>query len=133
MSLETASQFLKEAQRADSLGKAHRLLKSAISECQTETSPSFPVDITLSRIFSEFAVGVGRSDDNPNEPALVIYVEKGKLQSPLPAEIDGIRTKIVEGERFRAFDWGRETTPRPVCRVVRTKSSSSFRVQHRFK
>ncbi len=56
-------------------------------------------------------VGVGRSEDGPGEPALVIYVEQGKLRSPIPVEIDGIRTKIVEGDRFRAFGWGHETKP----------------------
>jgi hypothetical protein len=56
-------------------------------------------------------VGVGRSEDGPGDPALVIYVEQGKLRSSIPAEIDGIRTKIVEGDRFRAFGWGHETKP----------------------
>jgi hypothetical protein len=41
----------------------------------------------------------------------VIYVEQGKLRSPIQAEIDGIRTKIVEGDRFRAFGWGHEKKP----------------------
>ncbi len=59
-------------------------------------------------------VGVGRSEDNPGEPALVVFVEAGKLESPLPAEIDGVRTRIVEGDRFRAFGWGRQPASRPV-------------------
>ncbi|HLW51356.1 MAG TPA: hypothetical protein VKW06_00810 [Candidatus Angelobacter sp.] len=52
--------------------------------------------------------GVGRSDDNPAETALVIYVVKGVARAPIPATIDGVRTKIIEGDRFRAFGWGKE-------------------------
>ena len=60
-------------------------------------------------------VGVGRSDDNPMETALVIYVEEGKFFEQLPQQIDGLRTKIVTGDRFRAFGWGKETTPPVSC------------------
>jgi hypothetical protein len=48
-------------------------------------------------------VGVGRSSDNPAEPAIVIYVFSGVSHAPIPATIDGLRTKIVEGDRFRAY------------------------------
>ncbi|HKW75532.1 MAG TPA: hypothetical protein VJN64_08405, partial [Terriglobales bacterium] len=50
-------------------------------------------------------VGVGRSDDSPGESAIVIYTIKGEAHQPIPAMIDGVRTKIVEGERFRASHW----------------------------
>jgi hypothetical protein len=72
-------------------------------------------------------VGVGRSEDAPGEPALVIYVEQGKLRAPLPPEIDGIRTRIVEGDRFRAFGWGHETKP-----VSCTKPRSSAKPKAKF-
>jgi hypothetical protein len=71
-------------------------------------------------------VGVGRSDDAPGEPAMVIYVEQGRFRSSIPAEIDGIRTKIVEGDRFRAFDWGHETKP-----VACAKPQNSGRKQEK--
>jgi hypothetical protein len=54
-------------------------------------------------------VGVGRSDDNTAETAIVIYVLSGQPRPPIPAVLEGVRTKIVEGDRFRAFDWGKET------------------------
>jgi len=54
-------------------------------------------------------VGVGISDDNPAEPAMVIYVISGVQHPSIPAVIDGLRTKIVEGDRFRAFGWGHPT------------------------
>src|SRR5262249_42863515 len=55
-------------------------------------------------------VGVGRSGDNPAETAIVIYVLAGQAHPPIPALLDGVRTKIVEGDRFRAFGWGKERT-----------------------
>lgn len=48
-------------------------------------------------------VGVGRSSDNPAEPAIVIYVVSGVAHPTIPATIEGIRTKIVAGDRFRAY------------------------------
>ncbi len=60
-------------------------------------------------------VGVGRSDDNPQETAVVIYVEEGS-QPQLPQVVDGQRTKIVVGDRFRAFGWGRETAAPTSCK-----------------
>jgi hypothetical protein len=56
-------------------------------------------------------VGVGISDDNPAEAALVIYVIAGVPHPEIPAVMEGLRTKIVEGDRFRAFGWGHETRP----------------------
>jgi hypothetical protein len=58
-------------------------------------------------------VGVGLSKDAPGEPALVFFVEAGSGFAGVEAEVDGLRTQVVEGERFRAFDWGRPGGPRP--------------------
>src|SRR5262249_58572761 len=46
------------------------------------------------------AVGVGPSYDNPAEAAIVFFVTKGQSHADIPAEIDGVRTRIVEGELF---------------------------------
>jgi hypothetical protein len=51
-------------------------------------------------------VGVGASHDNPAESAIVIFIEQGK-QAAVPAEIDGVRTRIQFTDRFRAFGWGK--------------------------
>ena len=48
-------------------------------------------------------VGVGRSNDNPADPAIVIYVVSGVAHAPIPPTLDGVRTRIVEGDRFRAY------------------------------
>ena len=57
-------------------------------------------------------IGVGRSDDNPGETAIVIYTIQGEPHPPIPAMMDGVRTKIVEGERFRAFGWNSQLEPK---------------------
>lgn len=48
-------------------------------------------------------VGVGRSSDNPAEAAIVIYVIIGVSRPAIPATIEGVRTRIVAGDRFRAY------------------------------
>lgn len=60
-------------------------------------------------------VGVGRSNDNVAETAIVIYVISGMARPVIPQLLDGFRTKIVEGDRFRAFGWGKETRPAVKC------------------
>jgi hypothetical protein len=53
-------------------------------------------------------VGVGASADNPGEAAVVVFVENGSSPS-IPGEIDGVRTRIVLTDRFRTFNWGKQT------------------------
>jgi hypothetical protein len=48
-------------------------------------------------------IGVAVSKDNPAESALAIFVIKGMSHAQIPALLDGVRTQIIEGERFRAF------------------------------
>ena len=47
-----------------------------------------------------FAVGVGQSLDNPREPALVIYVDRGRIPAQLPLAMNGIRTRYVFMDRL---------------------------------
>jgi len=48
-------------------------------------------------------VGVSLSVDNPTEAAISIYLLKGAAHQPIPAEIDGVRTRVFVSERFRSF------------------------------
>jgi hypothetical protein len=48
-------------------------------------------------------VGVGASFDNPGEPAIGIFVLKSNAHKPIPATIDGVRTRIKETSPFRAI------------------------------
>jgi hypothetical protein len=48
-------------------------------------------------------VGVGASFDSPGEPAIGIFVLKNKPHQPIPAAIDGVRTRIKETTGFRAI------------------------------
>jgi hypothetical protein len=57
---------------------------------------------------SILGIGVGASTDNPGEAAVVVFVENGTSPA-IPAEIDGIRTHIVMTDRFRTFNWGKQT------------------------
>jgi hypothetical protein len=51
-------------------------------------------------------VGVGASNDAPGQSAVVVYVEQGK-SAAVPAEIDGVRTRVIVTDRFRTFAWGK--------------------------
>jgi hypothetical protein len=46
------------------------------------------------------AVGVGGSYDNPNEPAILFFVTRGQPRTNIPLQVDGIRTRIIEGDLF---------------------------------
>jgi hypothetical protein len=46
------------------------------------------------------AVGVGGSYDNPNEPAILFFVTKGQPRTNIPRQVEGIRTRIIEGDLF---------------------------------
>jgi Bacterial Ig-like domain (group 2) len=46
------------------------------------------------------AVGVGTSRDNPREPAILFFVTAGQPRTNIPAQVDGMRTRIVEGPLF---------------------------------
>lgn len=47
-----------------------------------------------------FAVGVGQSLDDPQQPALVIYVDRSKVPAQLPATINGMRTRYIIMDRL---------------------------------
>jgi hypothetical protein len=49
-------------------------------------------------------VGVGRSDRNEAEAAVIIYVDKtAGSRAQLPKTIDGLRVQVVETDPFVAF------------------------------
>lgn len=48
-------------------------------------------------------VGVSISADNPAETAISIYVIQGMEHPPIPAVIDGVRTRIFSGTPFKAY------------------------------
>jgi len=61
-----------------------------------------------------FGVGVGRSADDPSQAAVVIYLDKNA--SPvIPRQVDGVRTKVIRTDRFRAYGWGKQNENRPAC------------------
>jgi hypothetical protein len=46
------------------------------------------------------AVGVGQSYDNPKEAAILFFVTKGESRTNLPAQVDGVRTRVIEQPLF---------------------------------
>jgi hypothetical protein len=78
---------------------AEILRAKAVKERHAETMMSDPAIL---------GVGVGASQDDPEEAAIVVFLERG-MQVAVPVEIEGVRTQVVETDRFRTFNWGKRT------------------------
>lgn len=63
-----------------------------------------------------FAMDVGASDDNPGEAAVVLYLEEGKQHVKIPAELDGVRTKVIFTTRLPARAVGPQPPGAPPAR-----------------
>jgi hypothetical protein len=62
-------------------------------------------------------VGITSSVDAPGEAALLIYVNHGASVSGIPAEINGLRTRVRETSRFTAGRDGNSNNTTRGCRV----------------
>jgi hypothetical protein len=58
-------------------------------------------------------VGVGASANDPSQAVVVVYVEQGRSHAPIPPQLDGVRTRIVRTDAFRAYGWNE--TRHPAC------------------
>jgi hypothetical protein len=70
-----------------------------------------------SELFREPAVlgvGVGYSESDSSRPAIVVYVDKHQLAPAIPQVLDGVSTRVVPSEHFRAFGWN-EKAPVAAC------------------
>jgi hypothetical protein len=67
-------------------------------------------------------VGIGSSIDSPGEAALMIFTIRGVPQDPIPAVIDGLRTRVRESSRFRAGSVGAEV--QRACKLPPAKAST---------
>jgi hypothetical protein len=70
-------------------------------------------------------VGIGSSVDSPGEAALVIFLIRGVPYDPIPAVIDGLRTRVHESSRFRA-GFG-DTQPKRGCSVPSARKTQPNR------
>jgi hypothetical protein len=52
-----------------------------------------------------FAVGVGADDDVPGRAVVVVYVDAARHPGSIPPLLDGVPTKVIRSEHFRAFGW----------------------------
>ena len=66
-------------------------------------------------------MGITSSVDAPGEAALLIYVNHGASVNGIPAEIDGLRTRVRETSRFVAGRGGSGASPG--CRVPTSNPS----------
>lgn len=67
-------------------------------------------------------VGIGSSIDSPGEAALMIFTIRGVPQDPIPAVIDGLRTRVRESSRFRAGSVGAEV--QRACKLAPAKTAN---------
>jgi len=66
-------------------------------------------------------VGITSSADAPGEAALMIFVVRGVPRNPIPAVIDGLRTRVRESSRFTAGQ--REAETISGCKVPVAKAT----------
>jgi hypothetical protein len=66
-------------------------------------------------------VGITSSADAPGEAALMIYLIRGANHNPIPAVIDGLRTRVRETSRFTAGR--RRQEPEQGCKVPAEKTA----------
>src|SRR6202030_1596840 len=67
-------------------------------------------------------VGIGSSIDSPGEAVLMIFTIRGVPQDPIPAVIDGVRTRVRESSRFRAGSAGSEV--QRACKLPPAKAAT---------
>jgi len=67
-------------------------------------------------------VGIGSSVDSPGKAALMIFTIRGAPQDPIPAVIDGLRTRVRESTRFRAGTVGAEV--QRACKLPPAKAAA---------
>jgi hypothetical protein len=61
--------------------------------------------------------------DAPGEAAIVIFTIRGQAHDPIPPTLDGVRTRVREGSRFRA-GYGDSTAPTG-CKVPKPASAKA--------
>lgn len=58
------------------------------------------------QLFDDPAVqGVGVGVNEAGEAVVVVYLEEGRAEKFVPEFVDGVRTKVIRTDRFRAYGW----------------------------
>ncbi len=58
-----------------------------------------------------FGVGIGLlvaaipNPDERNSALITVYVETGRMHGAIPAELEGVPTRIISTDRIRAYGW----------------------------
>ncbi len=63
------------------------------------------------------AVGVGSDPGNPGEAAIHIYVERGRVHQPIPDNLDGVPTVVMQTDLIRAFGWNEPDPQYGSCKL----------------
>lgn len=66
-----------------------------------------------------FGIGVGQSLDDPRAAALVVYVDRHRIPSELPAIIDGLRTRYIFMDRMHVTRSYSGARPGNHCQLLR--------------
>jgi hypothetical protein len=100
----TAQGPLTQQQSAQLASQSAEAQTYTISDAAMQQTKSIKEQHATSLMSDPAVVGVGVSAslDSPGDPALMIYVLKGKAHGAIPATIDGVRTRIKETGPFRA-------------------------------
>lgn len=69
-----------------------------------------------------FGVGVGKSRDNPAEPAITIFVDRTQTPQSLLTSLGGFRVQYLYEEPPRAYDWKHTGNPSPASVSCSPKS-----------
>jgi hypothetical protein len=71
-----------------------------------------------------FGIGVGKSRDNPSEPAISVFVDRGQTPQSLQTTLGGFRVQYLYEEPPRAYDWKHTGNPSPASISCSPKSLS---------
>ena len=119
------------SQQTAQLARNRRRRKASPSPTRPSRKPNPVKEQHAASLMSDPAiigVGVSASLDSPGDPALMIYVLKGKAHGAIPATIDGVRTRIKETSAFRANVAHplKSTTTGAGCRVPKTTPATTL-------
>jgi hypothetical protein len=85
-------------------GGTQNLTTVTVAEAQVARASTAKNNHLTSLIADPAVLGVGvGAGDSPGEAAIIVLVEKGKPHAPIPATLDGVKTKVRAVERFRAL------------------------------
>lgn len=109
-SASTSTTTQTTAQEVDAPGPPPQAMLRATQVKEAHTSQ-------LMSIAGVQGVGVGADDLDSSKPTVVVIVEKGVFRGRIPAFLDGVKTKVIETDKIRAFGWNEPDRSDNSCKV----------------